>query len=261
MSVKVEVLVATMHQTDHELLKRLNLQTDAVVINQCDRTTYEEITYEGHRVVWVDTCQRGLSKSRNMALSYASGDICIFADDDIVYADGYGAMVERAFAEQPLADIMAFNTRCINREGAAKQTSIEKTRKAPHNKYYGSVRLAFRRSKIVKTGLSMNTLIGAGTKYGSGEESLFLRQCRKAGLKIYENPGNLATVDFTTSTWFAGYDAVFYRNKGVFLALAYGKLARIYGLYFVLQGRKISHLLPVEIYRNILTGIKEYHEI
>lgn len=259
--MKVEVLVATMHQTDRELLKRLNLQTDAVVINQCDRTAYEEIDYEGHRVIWVDTCQRGLSKSRNMALSYASGNICIFADEDIIYPDGYGEMVKKAFEDQPRADIMAFNTECLNLKGTMKRIPIEKPRKAPRNKYYGSVRLAFRRNKLVKAGIFFHTLIGAGTKYGAGEESLLLRQCRKAGMKIYENPACLATVDYTTSTWFSGYDAVYYHNKGVFLALAYGKLARFYGMYFVLQGMRISELSPKVIYGHILAGIKEYYEL
>lgn len=259
--MKVEVLVATMHQTDRELPKRLNLQTDAVVINQCDTNGYEELEYRGHRVIWVNTCQRGLSKSRNMALSYATGDICLFADEDIVYLDGYEPILQKAFSEQPCADIIAFNAEYVNYEGLSKPYSIERRRKAPRNKYYGSIRLAVRRGKLVKTGISFHTLIGAGTKYGSGEESLFLRNCRKSGLQIYENPDCLSVVEHGQSSWFAGYNETYYRNKGVFLALAYGKLAKVYGLYFVLQGRRISSLSPKAIYRHILAGIKEYYEI
>lgn len=32
----LEVLIATMHQTDYSLPEKMNVESDAVVINQCD---------------------------------------------------------------------------------------------------------------------------------------------------------------------------------------------------------------------------------
>ena len=37
----LQVLVATMHQTDHSLLEKMNIQSDAIVVNQCNRNEVE----------------------------------------------------------------------------------------------------------------------------------------------------------------------------------------------------------------------------
>ena len=47
----LQVLVATMHQTDHSLLEKMNIQSDAIVINQCDRNEIERFTYKGHNIL------------------------------------------------------------------------------------------------------------------------------------------------------------------------------------------------------------------
>ena len=255
---KVEVLVATMYQSYYTLLDKMNIQTDAVVINQCNQTSFFEFKYKDHIIKWINTCQRGLSKSRNMALSYATGDICLIADEDINYVNGYETMVQKSFNCQSKADIIAFNINKLNSEDRDNRAPNE-NRKAPFYRYYGSVRLAFRRNSIVKNGLHFNELIGAGTKYGSGEDSLFLRESRKKGLKIYENSHCLSTVDYANSSWFTGYDESYYFGKGVFLAAAYGRLAKLYMFYFVLK--KHGSLTRKSIRKNILRGIKEYKRI
>jgi len=38
--VTLEVLVSTMHQSDLEIVNRMNIRTDAIIINQCDRNDY-----------------------------------------------------------------------------------------------------------------------------------------------------------------------------------------------------------------------------
>ena len=259
--MKVEVLVATMHQTDYSLLKKMNIQTDAIIVNQCDNTGYFEFEYKGSHIIWVNTCQRGLSKSRNMALSYASGDICLLADDDIIYVDDYKESVLNAFRDSPNADVIAFNTCTINTPQKSNRKAIARNKKSKKNKYYGSVRLAFRLIKIQKYALRFNELLGAGAKYGSGEESLILREARKRGLRVYENKAYIAKVDYSTSTWFKGYDEEYYFNKGVFLAAAYGKMAFFYKWYFILQSRKISKLSVSVVNNSIKKGMQEYKNL
>ena len=90
--MKIQVLLSCMHQVDHTIVKRTNIQTDAVVINQCDRneiTTYQFSNKLNQicNVIFVSTIERGISKSRNMALKYATGDICIICDDDEILCD------------------------------------------------------------------------------------------------------------------------------------------------------------------------------
>ena len=39
----------------------------------------------------------------------ATGDICLFADDDMIYVNDYSKLVENAFLENPTADVIIFN--------------------------------------------------------------------------------------------------------------------------------------------------------
>ena len=195
-----------------------------------------------------------------MALSYATADICLLADDDIRYTEGYPQFVISAFEEAP-ADIIAFNTYLENMSHPSPRKHITSNKKAPSFSYYGSVRLAFRLKKIQEHKLRFNELFGAGAKYCSGEESLFLRACRKKKLRIYVNKAFLAHVDYSKSSWFEGYTETYYFNKGAFLAAAYGRGAHLYKWYFLLQSRKISKLSLRCVNRCISDGINEFRSI
>ncbi|HCG35033.1 MAG TPA: hypothetical protein DER23_01695, partial [Clostridiales bacterium] len=105
----VEVLVASMHQTNHGLLQKMNIQSDAIIGNQCDRNEIENFIYQGHKIRYLSFCERGVGLNRNNALMRATADICILADDDMVFDDGYEQKVKTWFARYPQADILIFN--------------------------------------------------------------------------------------------------------------------------------------------------------
>ena len=106
--MKVEVLASVMHQELSALVRRMNLSTDAVIINQCDRYGAEEMEWRGHRVRFFSFAERGVGRSRNNAILKADSDICLFSDEDIVYEDGYGELIAAEFARQPQADMLLF---------------------------------------------------------------------------------------------------------------------------------------------------------
>ena len=99
--MKVEVLASVMNTTLPETVEHMNLQSDAVIINQCDRLAYEEMKIAGHGgsaeadpreeylIRYYSFPERGIGRSRNEAILRAEGDICLFSDADIVYEDGY----------------------------------------------------------------------------------------------------------------------------------------------------------------------------
>ena len=75
MSSKVEVLVACMNQKDDSLYQKMNLQTDAVLANQCDEYSYREFVQEDNSVVkLISTADRGVGKNRNKALLNSTGE-------------------------------------------------------------------------------------------------------------------------------------------------------------------------------------------
>lgn len=88
--MKVEVLVATVNCTDiKKLIKKMNIQTDAIIANQCDHIGYEEIKYNNSSIKVYSFPERGVGLNRNNALMRASGDIVLFADDDEALVDKY----------------------------------------------------------------------------------------------------------------------------------------------------------------------------
>ena len=69
-----------MHQQDASIATASNVRNDAVIINQCDReetveTVLTDSTGGTHHVKLVSTQERGLSRSRNMAIAHATADM------------------------------------------------------------------------------------------------------------------------------------------------------------------------------------------
>lgn len=209
----VQVLVATMMQADRSLLERLNIQSDAIVCNQCDEVGCERFTIGGNEITWYNFAERGVGLNRNNALLRATADICVIADDDMRFDEGYREVVLDTFNRNPKADVVIFNVKeqVIRR----KVTSREHfTRKCG----YGAARLAFRREAIHRNGISFNVCFGGGAKFSSGEDVLFLSECNRKGLKVLAVPRSIAELtENRPSTWFQGYNDKFFFDQGILL--------------------------------------------
>ena len=107
--MKVQVLASVMNQEMEFIVNRMNLGTDAVIINQCDRYGVEEMDYRGHKVRFFSCAERGVGRSRNNAILRADSDICLFSDEDIVYEQGYAQTIAAEFERNPKADMILFN--------------------------------------------------------------------------------------------------------------------------------------------------------
>lgn len=209
----IQVLVAAMNQTDHSLLERLNINTDVIVGNQCDRNEIEEFQFHGYRAKYLNFAERGVGLNRNNALMRADGEICLIADDDMRYVDGYEKIVENAFLSHPDADMIIFNLK----EKKPTRYIIKKEEKVGYLNYlrYGAARIAVKLKSVRENGIYFNQCFGGGTEHCHGEDNIFLTDCLKAGLKIYAVPVMLAELtEERESTWNAGYDDKFLRDQG-----------------------------------------------
>ena len=237
--LRVELLVATMNQKDDSILERMRVQSDAVVINQGCPFQWREFRRDAHQIRFLCCEELGIGLSRNTALTRARGDICLFADDDLVYRDGYAEILERAFGSFPDADVLVFNIRSI---GARKnRDQIQRPMRVHWFNFerYGAARIAVRRTSIFQHRISFSLLFGGGAQYSCGEDTLFLRDCLKAGLKIYAVPVTLADVDDSTSSWFRGYDEKFLRGRGALYRAMYPRLALLWCFVYLLRHRKV----------------------
>ena len=78
-----------------------------------------------------------------------------------------------------------------------------------------------------------SVLYGGGARYSNGEDSLFLRDCLKAGLRIYSHTICIGEETERQSTWFSGYHEKFFRDRGVLYHDLYGAAAVPLALRFL----------------------------
>ena len=107
----LEVLIATMNRTSlsfiekmfpHNKLENLSL----LIINQTKLGHECVSNFENIRVI--NTYETGLSKSRNLAIKNAIGDICLIADDDVEYVKDFDEIVKEAYHHFKHASIILF---------------------------------------------------------------------------------------------------------------------------------------------------------
>lgn len=210
--MRVQVLVASMHQQDHSLLEKMNIRSDVIVGNQCDKNSVEEFEWNGYRAKYLNFAERGVGLNRNNALMRADGDIVLFADDDMVYEDNYVETVSAAFARHPEADVIVFNL-----HNAGDRKAITEDTKVNRLNYlrYGTARVAVRLCAVKQNGIYFNQCFGGGTEHCHGEDNLFLTACLDKGLKIVAVPEYIATLlDERESTWNTGYDEKYLHDQG-----------------------------------------------
>ncbi len=221
-SKKVEVLMSAMHQNDFEIAYRSNVQSDLLIINQCDKNDYQEITVNGYVWRMISSTDRGLSKSRNMALENAKGDLCLFADDDEILEDNYVDTILKAYNELKSPAAIVFNIHRINNKMKKNYYKITKIKKAPTYRAYGSPMLSINLALIKDKSIVFNEKFGSGTEWGGGEDSLFEYDIIRKGLKMYEYPAYIATIDYGNgSGWFSGYNEKCFYNLGAFVSYRY----------------------------------------
>lgn len=260
---KLQVLVATMQQNDFSKVEEMNINSDVVYANQADTFSYDEKEYEFRKAKMITTNTRGVGVNRNIGLLYAENDYLLFSDDDLTYLDGYEDVVLKAFEELPYADGIIFN---IETEGMDFDRRANKTIKRVrwyNCLNYGAVRLAVKFVSVKRENIMFNTNFGGGTSFSSGEDTLFICDMLKKGLKIYTYPSTIAVVDQTDSTWFNGYNEKYYYDKGVLFSAVSKKFAKLLCLQDLIRHRnyKEQGYSFFEAYKFMKNGISGYKEL
>ena len=230
--MKLQVLLSAMHLEDETYIDSLNITSDAVVVNQCDRECERDIVRElkdGHTqaVRYIETRERGLSKSRNMAIRNCDADICILCDNDVEYVQGYDRLIIDAFETHPDADLIVFYIK--RPEKPAPNYPTERRMDYLSVLKIFSPEIAMRRESIKN--IAFNEEFGAGAKYRMGEENIFLYDCLKAGKKIIYMPIMIAQLRKEESTWFAGYDEEFFYCRGA----NYAAMSKTFSIVLIMQ--------------------------
>lgn len=242
--MRLQVLVSTMNQTDYSLLERMNIQTDAVVVNQCDKYEVKQFDFRGHKIKWISMPERGIGLSRNTALFHSSAEIILFADDDIVYQNGYEKNVIHAFRKHKDAEVVCFNIKLVNSNkniGGHRDNLKNKKLNAFNSMRYGATLIAARRKSLLRERISFSLLFGGGAEFNSGEDSIFIKDCLDARLKLYSDIYCLGSVDDSESSWYSGINDKFFIDRGIVYALAFPIIHEEIFLYYAYKLSKLDN--------------------
>ena len=209
--MKIQTLVSTINKDSIDFIEKMNIETDVIIGNQNGQCTELLLHHYDHDVLLFNSNDRGLAKNRNLTINKSDADICVLADDDIEYCSGYSKIIEKAFLKLSDADIIIFNLY----EDPIERYVIKKEHRVRGLEFlrYGSVRIVFKRESIVQK-VKFDERFGAGGDIPIGEDTIFLGDCLKAGLKIYAHPGYILRLKPSESTWFNGFDRDYFVNKG-----------------------------------------------
>jgi glycosyltransferase involved in cell wall biosynthesis len=210
----IEVLIATMFRENKDdiinLLNAMNINSDSVVVSQCNRNGIEKFNYKNYNVTCIYSTERGLSKSRNLALYHATADIISIADDDLRYYDDYPEIITAAYAAHPECDILTFKVKDHKRyfpvERKLNWLLIHKIASWEITMKLASVK-----------NMTFNVLFGAGSShFQCGEENIFLNNCIKNKKNIRYIPKKIGYFpeDSRPSTWFTGFNKEYMVSQG-----------------------------------------------
>ena len=220
--MRLEVLISCMYQTDTSIIERTGIESDVLVVNQCDRDGEEAFDFTNkngeicHARI-LHTTERGLSRSRNMAISHAKGDVCLICDDDERMEPDYVEKIVHAFEVHPNCQMLAFALHHPTKHFPTREHRIGYFRSAK----IGSIQIAFRKCNLV-TSTPFCEKMGSGSGNGGGEENKFLVDCLRKGARIRFIPEIIASVSQTVSQWRTGYNEKYWRDRGWTARMIYG---------------------------------------
>lgn len=255
MKMTIDILVATIKQNDLSIAARMNIKGNCIIANQANTVRYNSDS----SVKMLTTDTKGVGINRNLGIMLSNADICVLADDDMVFKDDAMDIVQKAFKKLPEADIIIFNI--DDSTGAKHRINSKIKRLRFYNVFnYGAVRLAFRRNSILKANILFTLLFGGGCQYSNGEDSIFLGDAIKKGLKVYAYPASIATLQPSSSTWFRGYEKKFFMDKGAMYYCISNRFWRLLCLQDAIRHKSLYRRKILASYNLMIKGARLFKQ-
>ena len=186
--MRIQVLMSTMNLKKEDdlpasLLALIKNKVNCSVINQCPNLEAQlQINRSNLNVRSVT--EVGLSKSRNQNLLNLKEQIGVISDQDIRFKKKFDQIILNAFIQYKEADIICFQIEDGHGKPYKEYMKTSKWLNQRDIMKVSSVEIAFKADPIRDSGLSFDENFGLGTTLATGEETIFLSDALKKGLKI-----------------------------------------------------------------------------
>ena len=197
----------------------------------------ESYVFDKPQTKLVELKSRGVTKSRNAALKYASGKYLIFGDDDITFDEsGISTLIEH-FESHPECSIILAQTSdetgTLRKSYPSKPHKLSKFNSAKAATYEMMVRV----DAIRSAGVNFDENFGAGAENFLGDEYIFIADALNKGLKGDFLPVRVAIHpnESSGSTWGTPRDL---SARAAVFSRVFGVTAPIFRALFLLKSRK-----------------------
>ncbi len=260
----LEILMATMERDNLQFLTYCfpNGLPPAVYLLIINQSKTKKLTSNHPNIRVINSPEKGLAKSRNLALAHAQGKLCVFADDDVVFYPGFKEKIIRAFSLFPNSSLIRFQY-----EKEKGKPAKNYSKKAIKNLSWlqvlqiSSIEMVIKRTAITAHNCQFDIHFGLGSNvFEMGEEQVFAADVKKALLKISYVPEVLVFHAKNTSSAKKDFRERYFIFGGV--------IKRIFNssfnywvwlkIFFDLKQKKLSFKYIIAAYQTAQQGAQYY---
>ena len=260
----IQILIATMNRTNFDFLKAMFVFSDfstlnLLVINQTTSDRLLQSDFENVEVI--NSFDKGLSKSRNLALQMASKDLVILTDDDVVFQSSFENFVLNTFNSNPSHD--GFRFQYENENGNFPKKYPKRFLSKLSNFEIlnaSSVELVFKKNSIKSKVVLFDENFGLGSTFYMGEEAIFVSDAIKKGLNIGFVPKTILIHSDLSTGEKTIFSELYFVQSAVFYRI-FGKMYLFWvalKLFFDLKQSKIKITQVYNLFSQALKGKKAY---
>lgn len=260
----IQILIATMNRTNFDFLNTLFLFSDfsdynIIIINQTSQENQLISDFKNIKVV--NSFEKGLSKSRNLAIEIANKPILIFTDDDVVFQSDFEYLILNVFNSHKNHDGFRFEFLNGNGKFDKKYPNHFKEKLSKFEILNtSSVELVFKRKSIQKINLKFDENFGLGTRFGMGEEAIFVADGVKKGLKIGFAPQIILSHPQSSTGHKTALSEIYFIQSAVFYRI-FGEMYLFWialKLFFDLKQQKIKFKEILKMLKQAFKGKQAY---
>ncbi len=263
----IEILISTQNKTDFSFLENMFpfhqlLNLNILIINQTNKNYILSSNYSNIRVI--NSFEKGLSKSRNLALQNASKKIGIIADDDIIYHKNFEEIIIEAFIKYPKYAAIRF---MAEHEKGKLLSSYPKKEKKKLNWFdilnTASVEMVVNTQLLKQNNLKFDENFGLNSTFGMGEEAVFLSDCKEKRLSlgffskiICKHPQEMTPSKISIQKTYEYMGVIFYRIfEKYYIFWIFIKI------FFDIKQNKIKFFQIYKCFKTAIKGKKKIYDI
>ncbi len=184
MNPELEILISTQNRKDLSFLNEMfpggTEGFNILIINQIpEGENWPDLSLPAN-IRMIFSNEKGISKSRNLALAHAQGDILMLADDDVIYEPGFHTKVlkyHQLYDDEVI--IFPLKDEKDRLFGKFPPRDIHISR----FEYVYSPQICFKRT-LLDYGIFFDENFGLGAKYPDSENFIWLTMLHRSGVRV-----------------------------------------------------------------------------